>query len=140
MPNVHKDFHGALSYGIQFVEERYGLDGVGDYLKKLADGVYKPLCDDLRTRGLDALRDHWTTVFDLEQGDYEMQTEGDTLVLTVRRCPAITHMREHEYAVADHYCEHTRLLNEAICASAGYASSVDYDQNVGTCVQRFWRK
>ncbi|MCX5759437.1 MAG: hypothetical protein NTU83_13210 [Candidatus Hydrogenedentes bacterium] len=139
MPNIHKDFHGALSYGLQFVENRYGQDGVRDFLTGLADTVYKPLCDAFRARGLDALREHWKTVFDLEQGDYEMSMDGETLVLTVMRCPAIAHMREHGYAIADHYCEHTRIVNEAVCTAAGYASSVDYDQHAGSCVQRFWR-
>jgi hypothetical protein len=61
-------------------------------------------------------------------------------VLRVKRCPAITHMREQGYAIAAHHCEHTRIVNEAVCALAGYESSVDYDQCAGSCVQRFWRK
>jgi hypothetical protein len=139
MANVHKDFHGALSYALQFVEDRYDQAGMRGFLAGLAGTVYKPLCDDLRARGLDALREHWKTVFDLEQGGYEMRMDGATLVLIVRRCPAIAHMRENGYIVAGHYCEHTRIVNEAVCAAAGYASSVDYDQQAGSCVQRFWR-
>ena len=140
MPNVHKDFHGALSYGLQFVEESYGLEGMQEFLTGLAQGVYKTLCDDLRARGLDALQDHWKTIFDLEGGEYEMHLEGDTLVLIVKRCPAISHMKGQGYSIAAHYCEHTRIVNEAICAAAGYAASVEYDQDAGSCIQRFWRK
>jgi hypothetical protein len=140
MPNVHKDFHGALSYGLQFVEDRFGQEGVRDFLTGLADNVYKPLCDDIRARGLDALREHWKTIFDLEEGDYILRMDHDTLVLTVTRCPAIAHMHEHGYPIAEHYCEHTRIVNHAVCAATGYASSVDYDQVAGSCVQRFWRQ
>jgi len=140
MPNVHKDFHGALSYGLQFVEERHGQEGVREFLAGLAATVYKPLREDLCVRGLDALREHWKLVFDLEGGEYEMTMDGEALALHVKQCPALAHMREHAYAIADHYCEHTRVVNEAVCAAAGYASSVDYDQDAGSCVQRFWRK
>ncbi len=140
MPNVHKDFHGALSYGLQFLEENYGKEGLQAFLSGLASTVYKSLCEDLRIRGLDALCDHWKTVFDLEGGDYEMHMEDGILVLTVKRCPAITHMRENGYTIADHFCEHTRIVNEAVCTTAGYASSVDYDQSAGSCVQRFWKE
>jgi len=140
VPNVHKDFHGALSYGLQFLEDAYGREGVREFLSGLAATVYKPLCDDLRARGLEALQDHWKTIFDLEGGGYEMHLEDDTLVLTVTRCPAVTHMQEHGYAIADHFCEHTRIVNEAVCAAAGYASSVDYDQSAGSCIQRFWKE
>ena len=139
MANVHQDFHGGLSYGLQFVEDRYGQEGLRDFLSGLADTVFKPLVEDLRARGLPALRDHWQTIFELEDADFELRMEGDTLVLDVRRCPAITHMKGHGYAVADHYCEHTRIVNEAVCKAAGYASSVEYDQEAGRCVQRFWR-
>ena len=139
MANVHKDFHGALSYGLQFVEDHYGQDGLRDFLSGLADTMFKPLVEDLRARGLPALRDHWQTIFKLEDGDFDLRMDGDTLVLDVRRCPAVSHMKEHGYAVADHYCEHTRIVNEAVCKAAGYASSVEYDQEAGRCVQRFWK-
>ena len=140
MANVHKDFHGGLSYGLQFIENEYGEEGLRDFLTGLADTVYKPLVEDVRARGLPALREYWQTIFDLEDGDVEMTMDGETLVLTVKRCPAIWHMKEHGYAVADHFCEHTRIVNEAVCKAAGYESSVEYDQEAGRCVQRFWEE
>lgn len=138
-PNVHKDFHGALSYGMQFVVENYGLDGLERYLDRLADSVYAPLVERLKTEGLDALRTHWTHVFDLEGGEYEFRTDGNALVFEVKKCPAIAHMKAQGYAIAPHFCEHTRLMNAAICKRAGYECSVEYDQDAGQCVQRFWK-
>lgn len=139
MSGVHKDFHGALSYGLQFVEEHGGQEGLHDFLVGLAHTVYAPLVDDLRTRGLPALRDHWQTIFELEGGDFSLTMEEDTLVLTVHRCPAIAHMKARGYAIASHFCEHTRIVNEAICRAAGFASCVDYDREAGRCRQRFWK-
>lgn len=139
MANVHKDFHGALSYGFQFLESEYGMPGMEAFLSGLAATVYKPLADDLRAHGLPALVEHWTRIFELEEGACRMAVEDDVLVMTVTRCPAIAHMREHKYAIAPHFCEHTRIVNEAVCRAAGYASSVDYDQDAGRCVQRFWK-
>lgn len=139
MPNVHKDFHGALSYGLQFLEDRYGQDALRDFLSGLADTVYQPLVQDLRQRGLQALQDHWSRIFSLEEGEFIVSMDGDTLVLQVQACPAVCHMRTHGYQVADHFCEHTRWLNEAVCRAAGYEANVEYDQESGRCVQRFWR-
>lgn len=137
--NVHKDFHGALSYGLQFLEERHGREALEAFLGGLAGTVYRPLVDNLRARGLNALEDHWRRIFDLEEGGYAITREDGALVLTVTRCPAIHHMRGHGYGVAAHFCESTRLVNEAVCAAAGYACSTEYDQEHGRCVQRFWR-
>jgi len=139
MPNVHKDFHGALSFGMQFLEAQYGEEALRAFFQGLANTVYKPLADDLRARGLEALREHWQRVFSLEEGEFELQMEGETLRLSVHACPALCHMRAHGYAVAEHFCEHTRLVNEAVCRAAGYAASVEYDQSAGRCLQRFWR-
>ncbi len=139
MANVHKDFHGALSFGLQFLEEHYGEEGRSEFLRELAGTVYKPLADKLRNTGLSALQEHWEMLFALEGGGAECSYEGGTLVLTVKQCPAIHHMRRQGYAIAPHFCDHTGIVNEAVCQAAGYASSVEYDQERGCCVQRFWR-
>lgn len=139
MANVHKDFHGTLSYGLQFVENSYGPEGLQEFLSGLAASVYRPLVENLRRCGLPALEEHWRNILGLEGGEFDLHTEDDTLVLTVHRCPAIHHMRQQSYAIADHFCEHTRIVNEAVCRAAGYTSSVEYDQDAGRCVQRFQR-
>lgn len=140
MANVHKDFHGAFSYGIQFIMQSYGMEGLKAYLEKLADTVYAPLVKGLRDEGLSSLRAHWNHIFTLEGGKFELRNEGDTLVLDVHECPAIAHMKKQGYTIDPNFCEHTRILNEAICARAGYRSSVDYNQAEGRCVQRFWKE
>jgi hypothetical protein len=137
--HVHKDFHGALSYGLQFLDEHVGEEGARAFLSGLAESVYKPLVEDIRARGIAALRDHWQRVFAIEGGVIELRDEGDRLELRVLRCPAIAHMKEHGYAVAARFCEHTRAVNEAVCHAAGFECDVEYDQAAGRCVQRFWR-
>ncbi|HUW60023.1 MAG TPA: hypothetical protein VMZ06_03370 [Candidatus Bathyarchaeia archaeon] len=139
MANVHKDFHGALSYGLQFLDEHFGQEGVRAFLSGLAESVYKPLVEDVRSRGVVALRDHWQHVFALEGGEIELREEGHSLELRVLRCPAIAHMKQHNYPVAARFCEHTRVVNEAVCRAAGFECEVEYDQPAGRCVQRFWR-
>jgi len=135
--NVHKDFHGAMSFGLEFLERHYGSQGVEEFLSGLANTVYRDLVDDLRKRGLPALRDHWQHIFTIEEGEVEFKMEGETLVLHVHRCPAIDHMKGRGYAVARRFCEHTGIVNDAVCRAAGYVAEVDYDQSAGRCVQRF---
>lgn len=137
--NVHKDFHGAMSFGIRFLEEHHGAQGRERFLRSLADSVYRPLVEDLRERGLPALEEHWRKIFTGEEGEFVLRYDGDALVLEVSKCPAIHHMQAHGYAIAETFCEHTRIVNEAVCAAAGYAASTEYDQDRGACTQRFWR-
>lgn len=138
--NVHKDFHGAMSYGLKYVHENYGEEGVRQYLVNVANTVYAPLSQDLAKNGLRALEQHWRRIFDLEGARYELSYDGDALDLKIDECPAISHMKKHGYEIYDQFCDHCRVVNTEICRNAGYESSTDYDQNAGKCLQRFWRE
>ena len=140
MPTVHKDFHGCLSCGLKFLAENYGRAEVEAYLRRVARNVYSPLIESLRRQGLSALRNHWDNIMALEGADFDLSLENGVLVLEVRRCPAIHHMKAHDYEVCEHFCESTRIVNDEVCRQAGYASSTEYDQEDGRCVQRFWKE
>lgn len=139
MTNVHKDLHGALSFGVAYVEARHGPEALRAFLTGLADTVYAPLAADLRARGLPALEDHWRRVFEQEGGRATCVIEDGVLTVDVAECPAIAHMKAQGYAVAEHFCATTRWVNEAVCARAGYACSLECGEAAGRCVQRFWR-
>lgn len=136
---IHKDFHGALSFGLQFLEDRFGEAGRNAFLAGLAGTVYAPLVKTLRQEGLEALRAHWDRVFSLEGGEFDQCIEDGRLVLRVHRCPAVAHLEAQGYCLATHFCEHSRVVNEAVCRAAGYVCDVEYDQAAGRCVQRFWK-
>jgi len=140
--HVHKDFHGALSFGLQFLLDRYGPEEMEAYLRRVAEEVYRPLRERLKREGLSALEEHWRKVFTLEgcrEGeDFALSYEDGVLVLKVHRCPAIHHIRNRGYRLADRFCESTRIVNEGICRPVGYGCSVEYDQEAGRCVQRFY--
>ena len=112
-----------------------------EYLKQLAHTLYSPLIEELKTRGLPALYEHWDYIFTIEGADFEMgYEENDVLFLKVKKCPAIHHMQENNYQVAEKYCQHCRIINEKICHSAGYECSIEYEQDKGSCRQKFWEK
>jgi hypothetical protein len=139
MAKVHKDFYGAFSYGLEHLYKKYGEKEVITYLRQVGRNVYKPLSMGLKKEGLSALEKHWRKVFSLEEADFSLSYEGKVLVLKVNKCPAIHHLRTHNYPIFKKFCEHTRIVNEEICSQAGYQCSVDYDQNKGECLQRFWK-
>jgi len=138
--SVHKDFHGALSCCLEYIYKKYGEKELDMCLRQIARNVYKPLIESLKSRGLAALEEHWRRIFTIEGGDFDLHYDGDVLVLNVKKCPAIWHMRERGYRIFEKFCEHCRIVNDEICKAAGYNSSVDYDQDAGSCTQKFWRR
>ena len=138
---LHKDFHGALSVGLEFLENNYGEQAVRDFLHRFAVTFFAPLTEAVKRRGLVALKEHFAKLYDVEGGDVEITFSDDELLIEVDACPAVTHMREHAYAVARLFGETTRTVNEAICESTPFAAELlDYDEQTGRCIQRFYRR
>ena len=137
---LHKDFHGALSAGIDYLHGRYGEEAAREYLRRFTNAFYAPLKADLARRGLVALKEHFEQVYRAEDGDVSFSLSEDELVIEVSQCPAVMHMRRHGYPVASLWSETTRTVNEALCESTEFgAELIDYDEQTGRGRQRFRR-
>jgi len=137
---LHRDFHGALSCGIQYLEDHYGVEAVRDYLRTFSLSFYAPLRAELTRRGLVALEKHFERIYGVEGGDVSIRRDDDELVIEVKECPAVAHMRQQGIPVARLFGETTRAVNEALCEGSSYAAELrDYDAETGACTQRFYR-
>lgn len=137
---IHKDFHGAMSVGLEYLYKEYGKKEMENYLREVARNVYKPLSHKISKYGLSALYEHWNRIFTVEGAEFLLYYKNRALVLEVKKCPAIRHMKIHKYHIFKYFCEHTRIINEEICSQSGYQCSIDYNQNNGCCIQRFFWK
>lgn len=138
---LHRDFHGALSVGIDYLDQRFGPEAVRDYLRQFTNAYYAPLKRELLARGLVALKEHFESIYRREGSEVEARLNGDELVLEVKVCPAVRHMREHGYPVTGLFMETTRTVNEALCEGTPYqAELVEYEGESGRSVTRFSRR
>ena len=139
-PYLHKDFHGALSGGIEYLHRHFGADSVRRYLRQFAASFYCPLTEDLKKRGLVALKEHFEKVYQLEGGKAHFDLSDDELKITVAVCPAVIHMRKNGYPVAELFFETTRTVNETICEGTLFAAELlNYNPETGSGIQRFTR-
>lgn len=137
---LHRDFHGALSAGIEYLHEKYGEEAVRQYLWQFARTFYAPLIDDLKRRGLAAVEEHFHKVYELEGGEVRFDRSGDELRIEVVACPAVTHMRKQGYTVARLFRETTETVNRAICYETPFAAELlEHDDETGRSIQRFYR-
>ena len=138
---LHKDFHGALSAGIEYLHDNYGEEGVREYLRQFATVFYAPLIARLKQKGLLVLKEYFERIYEIEGGDIETTFSDNELMISVKACPSVMHMREHGYPVAQLFHETTRTVNEALCEGTPFAAElVEYDEPTGRSVQRFCRK
>ena len=138
---LHKDFHGALSAGLDYLAEHYGEQAVCDYLRQFTLTFYAPLREQLKKRGLVALKEHFEKIYEIEGSDIGIEFSEDEMILRVQACPAVTHMRGHGYKVSPLFYETTKTVNEALCEGSEFAAKlVEYDDQTGKSVQRFYRR
>lgn len=138
---LHKDFHGAMSCGIQYLQDTYGPEAVIEYLRRFTDAYHSPLKQKLIEQGLPALAEYTRGVYELEGGDIEIDLDDDQMLLRIAECPAVRHMKEHGYRVADMWVETTRTVNERLCEGTPFGFELlEYDELTGRSVQRFYRR
>lgn len=138
---LHKDFHGALSGGIEYLEKNFGEEAVRQYLRQFTASFYAPLIEALRTRGLVALSEHFAKVYKDEGAAVRMNLTDDELFIELDACPAVTHMRQHGYPVARLFYETTKTVNETLCQSTPFAAELlEYDDETGRSIQHFYRR
>ncbi|MCE5250359.1 hypothetical protein LLG96_09080 [bacterium] len=138
---LHKDFHGALSTGIEYLHTRYGEEAVREYLHQFTIAYYAPLVTSLVEEGLSALREHFENIYGIEGGKIETSLSVDELLIYVLSNPAVEHMRQHGYTIARLYRETIESVNKALCLGTPYTFElVEYDDATGRNTQRFFRR
>jgi len=138
---LHKDFHGALSRGIEYIDQHYGPEAVREYLRQFASAFYAPLTAEINRRGLAAIKERIEHAYRTEQALVTTRLSPDELLVEVPACPAIAHMRSHGYAVARLWGETSRTVYETICAGTPFAVEVlEYDDATGRSRVRFYRR
>ncbi|OGV61581.1 MAG: hypothetical protein A2498_11880 [Lentisphaerae bacterium RIFOXYC12_FULL_60_16] len=137
---LHKDFHGGLSCGIEYLDIHFGTSVLHNYLRTFCRTFFAPLHAAVVTHGLSAIRKHYERVFEEEAGIIDVDASDDHLTITVRACPAILHMQKRGLPIAKRFCDSTRIMNECLCEGTPFTSELcDCNPRTGTCVQRFRR-
>jgi hypothetical protein len=138
---MHKDFHGALSRALIYLQERYGDEAVRDYLHQFARSFYAPLTQAVNERGLIALKEHYEQIYAIEDGTVSIALSDDDMIMSTPANPAVTYLRQHDQPVAPLFDETIRTVSTAICGGTPFTAVVlSYDESTGGCTVRFARR
>ena len=139
---LHKDFHGALSLAIDYLDRNYGEQAVRSYLRQFARSYYSELTRQIVERGLIALAKHFQRIYEIEGGSASIRLSdtGNELFVEVEQCPAVAHMRRRGFKIASLFVETTRTVNAALCEGTPFEYELlEYDPETGRSVERFQR-
>jgi hypothetical protein len=138
-PQGAADFYFISNSTFRFIKKKLGGEGLRRYWRQLGERYYRPVTKLWKAGGLASVADYWKDFFAAEPGsEVDISTGSDEVVLDVRRCPAVAHLRRHNREIIPEFCEHCFHVSEAIGANAGIAVRIQGGN--GTCRQVFSRK
>ena len=133
------DFYFAVNAIFRHLHDRYGKEALVDYWRSLGREYYRRRSQCWKEGGPAAIAADWRAYFAQEpQAEVESVVQGDAVVLDVRVCPAIKHLRDHSRDIMPYFCEHCDHVCGAMAEEAGY----DFERRggMGACRQRFIKR
>jgi hypothetical protein len=139
----HQDFHISTDNGICYLGEKYGDNGVKEFLQKFAKVYYQPLIENMKKSGFSAMQEHILKIYEIEGASdaVNINLTEEQLDVEIAYCPAIAYMKKVGSQPSKWYVELTRTINETIanCTDLGF-ELLAYDTETGAAKYRFFRR
>ncbi len=139
----HRDFHSSMNMGIEYVGEKFGIDGVREYLTMYTEDVYKNVISDAKENGLAAIEKKILDTYEKEKSLdlLKMERTDDKLIVNVAKCPAIEHLKNTGRTVSKWYRYTTEIVMEVLAEKSGLTFHMDsYDEETGAASYTFEAK
>ena len=138
---LHKDFHIALNYGIDYLHKKFGEESVTEYLKQFAGSFYSPLKKSLKEKGLIAIKEHYEKIYEIEGAEFNMEFSRDELTIILSASPAVMHIKANGHLVSELFHETITTINRTICQDTPFEFELlEYNKENGAGIQRFIRR
>jgi hypothetical protein len=132
------DFYFVVNAIFRHIRDEHGKAALVEYWRCLGREYYRQRCRQWHDGGPEAIVADWREYFAREpQAEVEASVVGDGVLLDVRVCPAIKHLRDHGRDIVPYYCEHCDHICAAMAEESGYA--FERTGGMGECRQRFTR-
>ncbi len=139
---LHRDFHLSGDRCLAYCGEKYGDNGVDEFLRAFTKAYFGPMIAKIRTKGLSVLEEYLIREYETEEAPEVLHTslDGEGLIVTVDRSPVISYMRSLNQEPSKYYIEETRTVYAEIADETGYGFSLDYYHEDGGCRFRIFRR
>jgi hypothetical protein len=130
------DFFFAINATFRHLHDCYGKAALVDYWRSLGREYDRRRLERWRTGGVESLADDWREFFAEEpQAEVDVAVVGRGVVLDIKVCPAIKHLRDHGRDIVPYFCEHCDHVCGAMAEQAGY--TFQRSGGDGACRQEF---
>jgi len=139
---LHRDFHLLGDNALCYCRDKYGIEGVRDFLSWYTKDFFSPRIKKFKEGGLHEVEKWLCELYEIEEASELLHTAltDDTLSVTVDRSPVIDYMHTLGKEPSDCYIEETRSVYAALAEASGLGFSLDeYDDKTGAAKYRFFK-
>jgi len=139
---LHRDFHTLGDLALRYCGETFGDREVVAFLRDFAKNYFSPVIERARREGIAALAEWLEKIYEAEEASELIHTEinGNTLTVTVEKCPAVEYMRSLGQEPSKYYVEQTRTVYSTVAKESGFSFSLDYYRENGAARFSFSQK
>ncbi len=139
---LHRDFHLLGDLALKYCGEQFGDKGVEEFLTDYTKNYYSPQIEDIKKRGLVALREWLEKIYEVEEASELLKTElsENQLTVTVEKSPVIEYMRSLNQEPTEYYIEETRTVYATIANACNLDFILDYYNEDGAAKFSFTYK
>ncbi len=136
---LHLDFHGATNTTIQYIMDHFGEDALKEIFTRVGKDVYRSIHNALKNDLPGELIEHLAYYCQREGADFYLNVRDDEILLEIKDCPAVRHIKKLGLTLADNFCWQTIELNNALCDGTPWQCETTVTGE-GRCRQRFTRR
>ncbi len=132
---LHRDFHLLGDNALKYCAEKYGKEGLEEFLTAYVQNYYAPQIENIKKNGLVALKEWIERIYEMEEASdvLSMELNDTVLCVTIEKSPVIEYMRSLNQEPSEYYIEETRTLYSVISKSCGFGFKLEYyNENGGT--------
>ena len=133
------DFYFGINVTFRHIHQRFGQEALYTYWRTLAREYFADLIERFTQGGLEDVEQYWREFFAAEPGaDFSVNRQGSEVVIDVRQCPAIKHLKTNKREIMPLYCRHCDVINKEL--AQGSHLHFHMTGGDGTCRQVFSKK
>jgi hypothetical protein len=130
---LHRDFHLNGDLALKYCGETFGDNAVVVFLKSYVNNYYSPQIEDIKRRGLIAIKEWIESVYEKEEAldVLHCKLSEKELCVTIDKSPVIEYMHSLNQEPSKYYIEETRTLYSAIADACNLGFSLEYYNECG---------
>ncbi|MCK5811538.1 MAG: hypothetical protein KAG94_01445 [Clostridiales bacterium] len=137
----HQDFHLSMNMLLDYILEKYGNEGVIEYLKDFTKAYHKPLRAQLKNGNLQPLMIYIKELYKKEKWEVKITKTTDKLQFSINSCPGMTYILSKKMTPSAAYIETYRTVYQSICEGTPFLYElIKFDKETGKSIHLFTRR